>query len=65
LREEIGLVVSPDSHKELASAILTLYHDESLRQKLGMKGRKYVERNLSRKVITLAYSQLVDELTRG
>ena len=62
--EGIGLVVPPDSPQKLANAILTLYDDQPLRQRLGMKGRLYVETNLSRKVITSAYSRLLDELTQ-
>lgn len=42
-----GIQVTPGNVTELASSIVELIEDESLRRKLGEKGRRYVEQNLS------------------
>jgi glycosyltransferase involved in cell wall biosynthesis len=44
---ETGLLVKPGSSKELAEAILRLLSDDSLRLKMGVKGREFVRRELS------------------
>jgi len=42
-----GLVVNPSDSKALANAVLRLYENEKLGQKLGANGRKYVCKNLT------------------
>lgn len=37
---DTGLLVIPRRHQELAEAVITLLHDEKLRERLGMKGRE-------------------------
>ena len=39
---ETSIVVSRKCEKELACAIIELYENHSLRQKLGVQGRKFV-----------------------
>lgn len=57
-----GLVLSPGDSNALAEAIMALYRDIELRKEMGMRGRAYVEENLSRRVITSAYCRLVGEI---
>lgn len=59
---DAGVVVPPGDSDALAEAIMALYSDKELRNRMGMRGRNYVEQNLSRRVITSAYSRLVREL---
>lgn len=59
---DAGLVVPPGDSDALAEAIMALYSDNELCSRMGMRGRDYVEQNLSRGAITSAYSRLVREL---
>jgi glycosyltransferase involved in cell wall biosynthesis len=43
--EVTGLVVDVTNHTELAGAVKRLAEDESLRQRLGENGRRWVEQN--------------------
>jgi len=53
-----GICVEADNADELSQAILRLYRDQSLREKLGKNGRDYAEKNLSRKVCAKRYESL-------
>ena len=53
-----GLCVPPECPDLLADAILTLYNDDAKRKKMGENGRKFIEENFSRKVISREYEQL-------
>jgi len=44
VREETGLLVSPASPEQLSSALALLLDDPSLREQLGLAGRKYVSK---------------------
>lgn len=52
---DAGIVVSPSSALELKNAILKIYQDKALNEHLGSNGRRYVEQNISRQVITKEY----------
>ncbi|NPV54616.1 MAG: glycosyltransferase family 4 protein [Firmicutes bacterium] len=60
--EELGITVPPDDPQALSKAIVMLYEDVGLRQRLGARGRHYVEQNLSRSLITSAYDRLIEKL---
>lgn len=60
---DLGLVVPPDEPRELASAIIKLYEDENLRHRLAARGREYVERAISRRVVTSVYCRLISDMT--
>jgi len=57
-----GLRVEPGNPSALAEAILTLYADEELRERLGRNGRQYVERYHTRQVIARQYAELLEEV---
>ena len=60
-KAKCGIVVPPENHQKLAQAILRLYKNSQLRKKLGQNGRKYAEKNLSRKVTIKKYEKLFDK----
>jgi glycosyltransferase involved in cell wall biosynthesis len=64
IRNNLGLVVPPDNPNKLADAILMLYKNESLRKKLSNNERLYVERHLSRKMLTKKYDFLIKEMVK-
>ena len=45
--KETGLLVNPGSSLDLAQAILRLFSDETLREKMGTKGREFVTKEFS------------------
>ncbi|NFV12588.1 glycosyltransferase family 4 protein [Clostridium sp. FAM 1755] len=47
-----GITVEPENAKEIAQAVLKLYKDKELKQKLGENGRRYVIEHYSRESIT-------------
>lgn len=59
--EEVGLFSVADDFRGLADNILKLYADESLKEKLGMNARTYVEKNLNRRVCTQKYIDTIME----
>ena len=61
--EEIGLVVSPEDPRQLADAVLKLRSEPETLRKLSLRGRAYVEANLSRRSVTSRYVHLVEELS--
>ncbi len=63
-RAECGILVEPEQPADLAEAILTLYHDPALRQRLGAKARRYAETYCDRKVCTRAYEKMLREAAR-
>jgi glycosyltransferase involved in cell wall biosynthesis len=46
----------------MAEAILLIYNDILLRMRLGANGRKYAVQHFSRRVVTLQYVQLLQEV---
>jgi colanic acid biosynthesis glycosyl transferase WcaI len=53
-----GICVPPERPDLLADAILRLYNDENERRRMGKNGRRYVEKNFSRKIISEKYEEL-------
>ena len=53
-----GIVVNPGNPNDLAKAVLSLFNNRELRQKLGKAGRQYVEDNLSCEKIGLKIEQV-------
>jgi len=51
-RAKAGIVVEPENAKEIADAVLKLYNNIELRNKLGENGRAYVMENYARENIT-------------
>ena len=60
-----GICVPPEQPKALAEAILSLYKNKELRRKLGVQGRKYVEKYLSPRVIAEKYENIFTNLTEA
>ncbi|WP_083262996.1 glycosyltransferase family 4 protein [Merdimonas faecis] len=58
---EVGVFSDADDFRGLADNILKLYADESLKEKLGMNARTYVEKNLNRRVCTQKYIDTIME----
>ncbi|MDD7794976.1 glycosyltransferase family 4 protein [Clostridium sp. 'White wine YQ'] len=54
-----GIVVEPENPKEIAEAILKLYNDNELKNKLGKNGREYVKENYSREAIVKKLENLL------
>jgi colanic acid biosynthesis glycosyl transferase WcaI len=61
--EDAGVVVEPENGAALAAAILALRADPPRAADLGAHGRRYVERNLSRRAVTQLYVEAIEELT--
>lgn len=61
-RAQCGIVVEPGNPAKLINAIVELYHDPNKRHQLGSNGRDYLERNLSREVITSEYVDLFKQV---
>lgn len=60
-KAQCGLCVESENPKELAQAILQLYRDPLLREKLGRNGKKYAEKHFSLSVCTRKYEELLLE----
>ena len=59
---QCGLWVEPEDSNALAEAILALYADKELRERLGRKGRQYVEAHYTRQAIARQYHELLTTL---
>ncbi|HEY8892357.1 MAG TPA: glycosyltransferase family 4 protein [Clostridium sp.] len=57
-----GIVVEPENPKEIAEAVLKLYNDIELRNKLGENGRAYVMENYARENITRKLEKILTNL---
>lgn len=58
----VGVVVQPESSRELAAQIRRLYHAPEEVQQMGNKARAYVAEHLCRKMLTARYRQLFEIL---
>ena len=56
---ECGLCVEAASPKELAQAILTLYHDRALARDMGRRGRAYAEQHFDGERCILQYKDIL------
>jgi len=59
-----GICVEPENHIEIKEAVLKLYKDPELKQRLGQNGRSYVQENYSRYNITKRFEMLLNEMWR-
>lgn len=57
-----GLALPPEDPHALANAIMTLYHDENLREELGRNGRRYAEQHLSLTASVRQYEALFQRI---
>lgn len=60
---QAGIVVEPENSKEIAEAVLKLYHDVELRKNLGANGRKYVSEFYSREAIVRKLEKLLGNIS--
>ena len=60
-RYDCGLCVEPDEPDNLVKAVLKLYNDALLREKMGANGRKAAETAFSRDVCVAEYEKLLNE----
>lgn len=59
---QAGIVVEPENSEEIAEAIIKLYNDKDLREKLGKNGRKYVKEHYDRDTITRKLEKILMKL---
>lgn len=52
-----GICVEPENEKEIAAAVLRLYEDRALRDRLGDNGRAYIEEHFDRAKITRKFEE--------
>lgn len=62
---QCGYALPPENPQALAEAILTLYHDATLREQLGWNGRRYAEQHLSVQAGAERYIRLFERLLAG
>jgi glycosyltransferase involved in cell wall biosynthesis len=54
-----GIVIEPENAQKMAEAVVRLFMDASLRQKLGTDGRNYVAMHYNRKTIAERFENLL------
>lgn len=57
-----GLCVEPESPAQMAEAVLQLYHDRRLGEKMGTRGRQYVEGRFTPRIVAQEYEALLESL---
>lgn len=57
-----GVCTPPGDARALVDAILTLYRDAPLRQRIGEAGRRFAEEHLDRRTVTATYMGLLDRV---
>jgi glycosyltransferase involved in cell wall biosynthesis len=62
-RADAGICVEPENHTQIKEAVLELYNNVGLRQRLGENGRKFVQENYSRYNITKKFESLLYKIT--
>lgn len=60
---EAGVCIEPESENQLAEAVLKLYNDSVLREKLGKNGRQFVIKNFDRENLARNYLETLKSLT--
>ena len=63
-KAQCGLVIPPDDVDALISGIVQMYEQRACFRELGENGRRYVEQNMARAVISDRYHALFVDLTR-
>jgi colanic acid biosynthesis glycosyl transferase WcaI len=64
-RAACGLRVEPENPEAMADAILELYHDPDLRQRLGRNGRAHVEASYTPQAVARQYAELLERVIDG
>jgi glycosyltransferase involved in cell wall biosynthesis len=59
-----GLLVEPENSQSLAENILKIYHNESLREKMGSAAKIYAENNYNKKVISEKLEIILKNVTK-
>jgi len=59
---QAGIVVEPENSEEIAEAVIKLYNDKELREKLGQNGREYVKEHYDRNAITRKLEKILMQL---
>lgn len=59
---DAGICIEPENSSELAQAVLRLFGDQELREKLGRNGRRHVLQHFSRRQTAMAYLDLLGGL---
>ena len=54
-----GIVIEPENAQQMAEAIVCLYRDAGLREKLSIEGRSYVAMHYNRKTIAERFEKLL------
>jgi glycosyltransferase involved in cell wall biosynthesis len=62
---DAGIAIEPENVGKLCGAIVKLYHDRELRDRLGSNGRNFVEKNYNRDILALKYEKVLVELVRN
>jgi len=54
-----GVAIEPENENDLVGAVLQLCEDRALSERLGKRGRRFVEKNYSREVLAANYLQVL------
>jgi glycosyltransferase involved in cell wall biosynthesis len=52
VENDCGICIKPDDYVSMANAIIELYHDKAKINRMGVNGRKYIEKSMTRKSAT-------------
>jgi len=58
-----GIVIEPENEAELAKGIITLFHDENLGKRMGMKGREIVIKEHSWNIVSRKVEEVLETVT--
>jgi glycosyltransferase involved in cell wall biosynthesis len=61
-KAQAGVYVEPDNAEALSAALVRLYREPQLCEKLGHNGRHYIVQNLSRKHTAQLYSEVLENV---
>ena len=59
-----GICIEPESSKDLATQVLKLYRDPTLRQELGSSGRRYILKHFDRQVLARRFADVMQLVCR-
>lgn len=59
-----GIPIEPENHRELAEAVLALYHDRTLRETFEKNGRAYVMENYNRDRLARDYLDVLSRVSQ-
>ena len=57
-----GLVTAPGNVEDFCQALVTLYHDPALRERLGRSGAEFMARHYSGQAVVEQYEALLKDL---